>query len=320
VVQNDPNRSIIDRRAWLGGLAAAGLGLPAAARDLQDPAPSASQALTVNIQTRMAARVRINGRPAVFVLDTGAERTSVAADLAERMGLVGGPDMLVHGVTSARTSSTVRIGRIEFGGRTFRDLTTPVFPRNSLAADGLVGLDLLSQFELRLDLVRRVVWLRPGGQGVFVTGQPTRFSVDRAAQTGRFGQLILLNVEVGGQPVAAFVDSGAQYSIGNAALLAQAGSGLSPGTIAVHGVTGQTVEARLGRIPELKVAGRSLGEIPLLFADLHAFSALGLSERPAILLGADVLYRFERVTLNYARGRVDFGPVRPFFAPPLATG
>jgi hypothetical protein len=85
-------------------------------------------------------------------------------------------------------------------------------------------------------------------------------------------------------------------------------------------VTGQTVEARLGRVPALTIAGRVLGETPLLFADLHAFSALGLADRPAVLLGADVIYRFERLTLNYARGRVDFGPVRPVFAPPLATG
>ena len=49
---------------------------------------------------------------------------------------------------------------------------------------------------------------------------------------------------------------------------------------------------------------------PLLFADLHAFEVLELVERPALLIGADLLYRFREVTLDFGRSRMAFRGLR----------
>lgn len=302
------------RRGAIAGLAAAGLFAPPA-RAQSEPG---AEALSVNILTRMAAEVRVANRRAVFVLDTGAERTSIAADLAQRLGLEAGPELLVHGVTAARSTASVVIPRLVFGRRTFSAITAPVFDRRDLAADGLIGLDLLSQFRLELDLQHRHVLVRGSSSGLVDFVPPTRLQTAERARAGRFGQLILLNVTANDRPVDAFVDSGAQYSIGNPALLAELRGETQAGFIDVFGVTGQTLRARLGRLEGLTVQGRDLGSTPLLFADLHAFRVLELVERPAILLGADILYRFRRVVLDYGRRRVDFGAVRPAFAPPLA--
>lgn len=309
-----PDRSP-DRRSALSGLVAA-IAWPWVP---QTP-PETAQGLSVNSLTRMAATVRVNGREALFVLDTGAERTAIAADLAASLELEAGPGLVVHGVTAAERVASVLLGRLTFGGQRFQNLITPVFPRESLAADGLVGLDVLSSFSLDLDLTRREVRIRPTGDRIVTGVLPTRLAREDRARTGRFGQLILLNSRVEGRPVDAFVDSGAQYSIGNLALLSALGGGASRDRIDVYGVTGQTLSARPGRVRDLTIGGRSLGETPLLFADLHAFEALGLGDRPALLLGADVLYRFDRVMLDYGRGRVAFGAVRPSFTPPPAVG
>ena len=56
----------------------------------------------------------------------------------------------------------------------------------------------------------------------------------------------------------------------------------------------------------------------LLFADLHAFRTLGLEGQPAILLGADILYRCRRVELDYGSRRMGFGGLQPRPGPPVA--
>jgi len=130
---------------------------------------------------------------------------------------------------------------------------------------------------------------------------------------GRFGQL-LLPTEVEGVAVDAFVDSGAQYSIGNRALQSRIGRDGARGptvpTPIILGVNGTPLQAEAQTASRLRIARRSLGPTPLLFSDLHVFSALGLQDRPALLLGADILTRFETVALDYARARITVGPLR----------
>lgn len=306
---------MLDRRSALAGLAVAGLWpMDQAAID----APR--ETLSVNSLTRMAASVRVDGQRALFVLDTGAERTSIATELAQSLALPPGPDLIVHGVTAAETLRSVVVGRMEFGGIVFPRLIAPTIARDSLGADGLIGLDVLSAFELRLDLVRQAVTIRPSGQARITRLEPTRIRDDRMARVGSQGQLFLLNVRAGGRRLDAFVDSGAQYSIANLAALEALGLRATGEPVRVNGVTGQSILARPGMLPDLRIGGQRLGATPILFADVHAFRQLGLADRPTILLGADIVYRFQRVTLDFGRSRVGFGPLRRSFEPPPATG
>ena len=61
---------------------------------------------------------------------------------------------------------------------------------------------------------------------------------------------------------------------------------------------------------DLRLGTQRLGPTPLLFADLHAFDVLDLVERPALLIGADLLYRFREVTLDFGRSRMAFRGLR----------
>lgn len=278
--------------------------------------PADEPRLLANLLTRMALSVRINGRRSgVFVLDTGAGRTVIAEDLAQAWDLPARPPVLVHGLTAAQVAPTVHIQRLIFGGRRFHDLETPVFPRSLLAADGLIGLDVLGRFRLDLNISARRVRLAPSGPDVLEVGtaghRATRLrSHERPARHGRFGVLILRG-RAEGREIDVFVDTGAQYSIGNMALLAAIGgepAGLE--RITVYGVTGQVLAAASGQVRELRLGSQRLGPTPLLFADLHAFEVLGLVERPALLIGADLLYRFREVTLDFGRSRMAFRGLR----------
>lgn len=272
--------------------------------------------LLANLLTRMALRVTINGRRgALFVLDTGAGRTCISEDLARSWNLPARPPVLVHGLTAAQQAPTVHIDRLNLGGRRIPDLHSPVFPRSMLAADGLVGLDVLGRFKLDISVSSRRVRMTPSGPDVVAVGvagyRATRLRAEeRPARRGRFGALILRGA-VEGQEVDVFVDTGAQYSIGNLALLRSVGG--DPGgleRITVYGVTGQVLAAASGQVRDLRLGTQRLGPTPLLFADLHAFQVLELIERPALLIGADLLYRFREVTLDFGRSRMAFRGLR----------
>ena len=316
--REEPGREGLDRRLVLGGSVFLLTGLGGFRQEAASPPapPPDALSLSTNLLTRMAAAVRLNGRsPRLFVLDTGAERTSVARDLAEAMGLPAGPDVVVHGITSAQVTPTALVGRLTFGRRRFNNLVMPVFERSLLAADGLLGLDILSQFRLSMDLRDRTVSLTPSGLNVYARGSasfvPTRLPGEARARADASGQLIMTNAVADGVPVQSFVDSGGQYSIGNTALLGAIRSQVGTRPIPLYGVTGQTMDAYAGSLNNLQIGRHQLGPTPLLFADLHAFRTLGLSDRPALLLGADVLYRFRRVELDYGSRRMAFSGLQP---------
>lgn len=318
-------REGLDRRLVLGGPALLWLLGTAATARAQDavPPPSAppdALALSANLLTRMAARIRVNGRPFLFVLDTGAERTAIARDVAETLNLPPGPMVIVHGITSAETTPTARVERMAFGRQRFRDLTLPVFERSMLAADGLLGLDVLSRFRLSMDLVRRAVTMTDTRSAYYSRGAvsviPTRLPGTLDARADPSGQLILTDALADGVAVQSFVDSGAQYSIGNLALLAAIGGRVDPRPIPLYGVTGQTIDAFVGALGDLRIGSHRLGATPLLFADLHAFRTLGLADGPALLLGADVLFRFRWVQLDYSARHMGFGGLQPRDAAP----
>lgn len=279
---------------------------------LPPPAPEAR--LLENLLTRMGVYVQLGEREALFVIDTGAERSAISDRLAQALDLAPGPPVLVHGITAAEMVPTVRVPHLAFSDRRFVDLVLPVFPYGLLAADGLLGLDVLSRFRLTLDLRRRRVMLAASGPDVLARGiafgraSRVREDISRT-RSGRFSQLILTHVMADGVETVAFVDSGAQYSIGNAALMAALDARLGRverPQVRVYGVIGQSLLVRSGGVSSLRLARRELGPTPLLFGDLHAFRVLELIERPALLLGADVLTRFSRVTLDYGRGQIAF--------------
>lgn len=315
----------LDRRSLVAGLMTAlGAGLPVAAQEPPqdagaEPDTQPIQLLT-NLFTRVGAAVFIDGRgPFTFVIDTGAGTTSIADSLADRLSLPPLQPVMVHGITEARVTRSVGVNRLQLSGLGFRNLTCPVFSREQLGADGLIGLDVLGRFKLRFDVMRRSASLTMRGVSIVMGGDIQTGSRIRReglrAIPGRFGQMMLTQVTVDGQPTIAFIDSGAQYSIGNLALRRAVAARRSDGgrlarAVPIYGVTGQSLSADLARVDELRLGSTRLGPTPLLFADLHCFGTLGLSDRPALLIGADLLGRFREVTLDFPADTVTFAGLR----------
>lgn len=315
----------LDRRSVIAGLGAAiGVGpgtVPTiAGQDVEPEVDSQPIRLLANLFTRVGARVLIDGHgPFTFVIDTGAAVTSVADRLADQLLLSPMPPAMVHSITESRITRSVAVKRLRLGHLGFSDLTCPVFEHDQLGADGLIGLDVLGRFRLRFDVERLSATLsRPGlsvGIGMDNRTGSRLYRGGLRAVPGRFGQLMLTQVLVDDQPTIAFIDSGAQYSIGNLALQravsARRRNGPAGRTVAVYGVSGQSLSAQVSRVNNLGIGSSRLGDTPLLFADLHCFQVLGLADRPALLIGADILGRFRVVTLDFPANTVSFSGLRP---------
>jgi predicted aspartyl protease len=237
------------------------------------------------------------------VVDTGANQSVVSAEIAAKLGLKTGDPQPLNGVAGVQMAPTVT-ATLQFGGRTARDATLSVLPGASLGGPGMLGLDQLEGARLTLDFRHELVTIDQGGADLTDGGGAFRMRAKR-----RDGQLTLVDANLAGIPVTAFLDSGAQDTIGNMALreLAITRYPLVPvQQVPIISVTGQTIAADFADLPALRIGGVTLPNWPVAFADLHIFRMWDLTRLPAILIGVDVMSRFETVCLDFRNDEVAF--------------
>ena len=307
--------------------------------DLQDEplAADADPALTRLATARDAAHrvtapVFINGKgPYEFVVDTGANRTVVATEVALDLTLPPGPNAEVNGIAGIETAPTSLIDRLDVGRVNSRKLQAPTLTRERLGADGLLGVDVLKNRRLTIDFrLNTITIYRPNSGGFELRPDavdtrvgpvvPRRGDYTVVPARMRFGQLIVIDADLGGVPVVAFLDSGSQNTVGNLQLyekLKRKPELLSPRPLVVQliSATGQTARGEFTRVPALRLGGLAIENISAVFADLHVFKLWNLLDRPAILVGIDVMRYFEGVDLDFAGRKVTFvtplGSMRP---------
>jgi predicted aspartyl protease len=148
-------------------------GEPASAEAPADTAAGETSITFVGMgDAALVVPVEINGSgPYELVLDTGATYTCVteslaaALDLPEQRGAVG----IGAGVHGSARVRIVRFDSVRVGSAIARDMPGCVLDLSTLEAvgtsvDGLLGLNFLREFDVRLDFGRNVLTLTsPGG-------------------------------------------------------------------------------------------------------------------------------------------------------------
>jgi predicted aspartyl protease len=295
---------------------------PAAAQDIAPPLPPpvevaalptiVEQAIAFDRSERMTLPVYIGGEgPFAFVIDTGAERSVIARELATRLNLASAGRARVIGIAETVTADLFHIDQLALQSIDMGRQVVPAFAFRDLGAAGLVGIDGLEGHSIRLDFIRQRIDIRESPVSRRAVRDP---EMDRDAiivtARRRAGRLILSDAELGGERIDIIVDTGAQTSIGNRALQAlvrreraQRGR-LIDGE--VLGVTGATLPVNMGVVERMRIGGVDFVNLPVAYADSPAFEMLGLSRRPAMLLGMDALTLFERVAVDFTNRRVTF--------------
>jgi hypothetical protein len=279
---------------------------------------------------RMTVPVYLNGKgPFGFVVDTGANRTVVSTETAAACGLPDAGQAEVHGIAGAEPANLAAVRKLAVGSVVSQDMTLPMLGRERLGADGLLGVDILRGRRMSLQFAENRFEIAPSGLGVEVgQGRNSRIPVYNApipvSAAYRNGQLVILDAQVADVRVSAFIDSGAQVTVGNLALRdavvhghPEFGVRLAP--VPLISATGQTAMGEFAPLPVLRLGGMQIYEVLGVFAQLHIFDLWKLNDRPAILIGVDVLRHFHEVALDFGRKLVVFTPALPGERTPKAT-
>jgi predicted aspartyl protease len=254
---------------------------------------------------QLTIAVRINDKgPYHFVVDTGADRSMLAEELARELHLPLGRQVTVQGIIRAIPAKSVPVALLKFGTISRDNLELPVLPRKMLQADGYLGLDAIGRHRVVFDFKRQtmqVVDTRP----VYFYDKHGSNSETRLAAPGDGGHLRSLECMVDGVPAMAFIDSGAEVSVCNKALqqaLLQHDAGYSGSRdIELTGVTGGTSIGRVIKVETILLGNLEFSGCELAVADLDVFKIWDLAEKPALLIGLNFLRQFATVSVDYGR-------------------
>ena len=284
---------------------------PGDSSDIAAPVPDATP---VNAATDAASHLRvdvhINGHgPYHFVVDTGADHTILASEVAAELGLPLDEQVMVRGVVRAVLTETVSIRTMTFGSITKRHLRVPTLPRSLLDADGYLGLDFLDGHRVTFDFRNHLLEIsEPRGRfsANWLRGNEARIGV-----SGSSGHLRTLDCMVDGVLATAFIDSGAEVTAANGPLLAALArrnpdfhdaGGIRLIDITGGEILGHVAVARRIRLTEALI----FTDCPLVIADFLVFDVWGLRQRPALLIGMNLLRQFGRVSIDYGLQELRF--------------
>jgi len=293
---------------------AAGSAAAAAAEEQVQGARDLSQRLTVPVTIA-------GGGPYHFVVDTGAERTVISRELADRLALAPSRQVTVVSIAGEDLVDTAIVPSLKLtaGRGRMAGFDAPVLAGEHLGAEGMLGLDSLRSKKVVLDFKKMHMSIADANADADAAPRGDGDEIVVTAKR-RLGQLVLVDAEAEGQKISVVIDTGSAVSIGNDALRARLASKGRLGVvipIGITSVTGERTAADYTSIRRIRIGGVNLDSMPIAFADAGIFHHLGLDRRPALLLGMDALRLFDRVSIDFANRNVRFLlPGDAFAAPP----
>lgn len=273
--------------------------LPATAPDQTHDLRMARDA---NERMTVAVRVRDSG-PYQFLVDTGAERTVISRELAERLGLPAGSRTRMQSVAGPSMVSTVDIAALDIATRRLSVAGAPTLESAHIGADGLLGVDSLAASRVMIDFKRGVMGVTPSKAPDFVAESGTIVVEARR----RHGRLMFTRAVADGANAVVVVDTGSEITIGNPPLRRRLlGKHELGQAVEIETVAGEKIVGELYTVGVLDLDGVLLKRMMIAFTDSPVFAQLDLADRPALLLGMNALRGFDKVSIDFATRRVRF--------------
>lgn len=275
-------------------------------------------AFRLGTDRRPYIRVKVNGREALFVIDTGSGFTVISREAAKRLGVseiarggksqgIGGDGKfpIVYGLINSLQLNEVKVRIVPCFIRPFHGVEgRPVDER----ADGFIGLSILSRFIAELDYQ----------QGRLILDRNTDSPVPVVDSLGvttipfRMTQNGLISIETefdGSYPVNAILDSGASstaISMVAVERLKMRDRIIQGQSTSVIGAAGIANNVELLFLRNCRVADLKQNNLRALVLDFEAINETSGFEQSGIL-GGDFLRHF-RVTIDFPRTQVRFQP------------
>lgn len=269
---------------------------------------SAVLALTLQAQPSTELRRDAGGRPVIsaqlngkgpfdMVLDTAAQTSLLSPALATELGLKPLEEkMAINGAVGNVAASVYPVDRFTtdlFEADHVGMLSLP--NAQTTSARGIVGIERFAKSKLLFDRLAGRLTVVPSGPApagyVTVAGQV-------------YGGLVTIPLVVNGVTIQALVDTGAGPTVANfQALKALGWANDDPRLKAAGAVRGAGMgmaAAKIGVMDSVKLGPITLGNLPIVFADLAA----GRDAPPSIMLGSNVLNLLEAYAVDFPRGEL----------------
>jgi predicted aspartyl protease len=244
-----------------------------------------------------------NGVPVILLLDTGAERTVLTPPAAQRIGAQPPRiefDRRMSGIGGALPTREVELRSFTIGGVAIPWRRIVVAPATLPSMfDGLLGTDVLSSFDVDVDLAHHRMLLHEKQSCPGATPNWAEPYVD--ISTGRTGSgYLFFPVHLDGRAIVAIVDTGATMTAlsGKAALA----FGVSDTVLArdqsitIRGATGELVSGHIHRFSQLEVGGETIRDPEIIVADVNLRDT-------DLVLGFDFV-RSQRMWFSYGSRRI----------------
>jgi len=256
---------------------------------------------------RVWVPVHLDGKgPFRMVLDTAAQRSAVVPEVAQALGipLEGAPQVLLHGATGSRVMPTIRVETLAVGDVWLQSERLPIVPNAFGGAEGLLGMDGMRDRRIYINFRADYVDIarsnnRRAGEGFLAL---PFIANDR--------DLIMVNARVGGVAALAIIDTGAQTTVGNAALHSALRRRLSrlSRSDEIHGATGDVQTGTGARVAAISLGGLAVRDAHVTFGDIHIFQQWELTDRPVLLVGMDILGLVDTLVIDYRRRELQIKP------------
>jgi predicted aspartyl protease len=277
---------------------------------VSDPAPVDTTGRTEDVRfrsdsyERMTVPVRLSGSgPFRFLVDTGADRTAISREVVAALKLAPGSGASLHSLTGDMPVRTATVRQLQLTATPRDILNAAVLERANMGADGILGVDSLMSQRILFDFQNETMSIVPSASAEDVRDANVIVVHGRR----RNGHLIISEATADDTAATVIVDTGAQISIGNAALRRQL-LGRRPvdpsHLVQLQSVTGQTIQGEYMFLKSLSLGGVTLHDLGIVFTDAHTFHALKLDRKPALLLGMNAMRAFKKVSIDFANNKL----------------
>ena len=264
---------------------------------------------TLDAIGRIIAPVMIDGTgPYRFLVDTGANYSMMSPVLAKRLGLTPRADALlkVTGITGTQSLPWVPVARLRVGRFRLGNLRMPLSASPVMnGLDGILGLAGFPADRIAVDFRHNTVWIGDSSGG----GAWGYLSIP-AQRTP--GGLLQVNARIGGVPVVAIIDTGSPRTLGNEALhrVLLRNAARPKDNARIFGVTRQVSNGDMSGAPTVYLGPAAIGRLDIVYGNIPIFRIWHLEDRPAVVIGMDVLGTVDGLILDYRRAHVYILPHR----------
>jgi predicted aspartyl protease len=249
---------------------------------------------------RIWAPVLINGKgPYRLVLDTGANHSAVTAAVATSLGLALDPasQVLLHGVTGSANVPTIRAQSLLFGDLMVEAVVLPIVPDALGGAQGVLGTEGLVDKRISIDFMHDLITIRRSHGRVHEAGLvAVPVELDQ-------NHLLVTRARIGPVWAKAIIDTGAQSSVANTALL-NALLKHSHYKLIDSQVIGTTDDVQNGlgtSLPSIQLGSIRIESARITMGDLQIFDSWNMKDEPVVLVGMDTIGLVEEFIIDYAR-------------------